>query len=140
MNTSDSATIARIHAREVLDSRGNPTVEVEVHCQHGGMGQAIVPSRASTGRHEGKELRDGDPKRFGGKGVQQAVRIVNETLAPPLIGISATEQGKIDRTMRDLDGTSDKSKLGANAILGISLACAHAAAAATEQPLWRYLL
>src|SRR5262249_16352556 len=137
---SDSATIAGIHAREVLDSRGNPTVEVDVHCQGGAMGRAIVPSGASTGRHEAKELRDADSTRFGGKGVLQAVRNVNDVMAPPLIGMLATGQEKIDRTLRELDGTPDKSRLGANAILGISLASAHAAAAATDQPLWRYLL
>jgi enolase len=137
---SESTTIARIHAREVLDSRGNPTVEVEVHCLGGAIGRAIVPSGASTGRHEAKELRDGDPKRFGGKGVLQAVRNVNDVMAPPLIGMPATEQEKIDRALRDLDGTPDKSKLGANAILGVSLACAHAAAAAQNLPLWRYLM
>lgn len=131
--------IERIHARQVLDSRGNPTVEVEVHCQGRAFGRAIVPSGASTGKHEAKELRDGDAAHFGGKGVLQAVANVNATLAPALLGIPVTEQQRIDRTLRDLDGTADKSRLGANAILGVSMACAHAAAASRNVPLWRYL-
>jgi enolase len=131
-------TIARVHARQVLDSRGNPTVEVEVHCHGGACGRAIVPSGASTGRHEAVELRDGDPAHFGGKGVLRAVANVREQ-APRLLGMSVTEQGLIDRTLCELDGTPNKSRLGANAILGVSLACAHAAAAVGKQSLWRYL-
>jgi enolase len=134
-----SATIRRIHAREVLDSRGNPTVEVEVFCERGAWGRAIVPSGASTGRHEAVELRDGDPSRFGGKGVRRAVANVREHIAPRLLGLPATEQDQIDRLLCQLDGTPNKSRLGANAVLGVSLACAHAAAAARGQPLWRYL-
>lgn len=132
-------TIRRIHAREVLDSRGNPTVEVDVHCQGGALGRAIAPSGASTGKHEAVELRDGDPARYQGKGVRRAVAGVNEEMAAKLIGMSAADQTQIDRTLRDLDGTPDKSRLGANGILGVSLACAHAAAAARKQPLWQYL-
>jgi enolase len=134
-----SATISRVHAREVLDSRGNPTVEVEVHCAGGARGRAIVPSGASTGRHEAVELRDGDLARYGGKGVRKAVANVRDVLGPPLLGIAATEQEHIDRLLCALDGTADKSRLGANAILGVSLACAHAAAAALGRPLWAYL-
>lgn len=138
MNLSDP-TIRRIHAREVLDSRGNPTVEVEVHCAGGAWGRAIVPSGASTGRHEAVELRDGDASRYGGKGVRRAVVNVRDILAPRLCGMDATEQARIDRLLCELDGTANKSRLGANAILGVSLACAHAAAASRGQPLWRYL-
>jgi enolase len=132
-------TVTRIVAREVLNSRGNPTVEVEVHCQGGARGRAIVPSGASTGRHEVVELRDGDPARFGGKGVRKAVANVRDEIAPRLVGTSAAEQERIDRNLRDLDGTPNKGRLGANAILGVSLACAHAAAAARDLPLWKYL-
>jgi enolase len=131
--------ITRIHAREVLDSRGNPTVEVDVHCDGGARGRAIVPSGASTGRHEAVELRDGDPARFGGKGVRKAVANVNDQIAPGLVGKSAGEQERIDRALCELDGTPNKARLGANAILGVSLACAHAAAAARGLPLWRHL-
>ena len=131
--------ITRIHAREVLDSRGRPTVEVEVHCRGGAVGRAIVPSGASTGRHEAVELRDGDPKRYAGRGVRKAVAHVREEIAPRIIGTPATEQAEIDRRMIELDGTPNKSRLGANAILGVSLACAHAAAASRGLPLWRYL-
>jgi enolase len=131
--------IERIHAREVLDSRGHPTVEVDVFCRPRVRGRAIVPSGASTGRHEARELRDGDPARFGGKGVRRAVQNVNEHIGPRLIGQDAADQGTIDCTLRDLDGTPDKSRLGANALLGVSLACAHAAAAARDVPLWRHL-
>ncbi|MCI0641687.1 MAG: phosphopyruvate hydratase [Gemmataceae bacterium] len=131
--------IARIHAREVLDSRGNPTVEVRVQCAGGCCGRAIVPSGASTGKHEACELRDGDPKRYAGKGVQKAVAHVKETIAPALIGMPASDQSEIDRLMVELDGTPNKSRLGANALLGVSLACAHAAAAAQKLPLWHYL-
>jgi enolase len=137
-SAKSSPNIQRVQAREVFDSRGNPTVEVEVHCQGGARGRAIVPSGASTGRHEAKELRDGDP-RFGGKGVRKAVANVNDVLGPKIVGTPATEQAAIDRKLCELDGTPDKSRLGANAILGVSLACAHAAAAASEVPLWRHL-
>ncbi len=129
----------RIHAREVFDSRGNPTMEVEVHCAGGACGRAIVPSGASTGRHEAVELRDGEPSRYGGKGVRRAVANGRDILAPRLRGMDATEQTRLDRLMCELDGTANKSRLGANAILGVSLACAHAAAASRGQPLWRYL-
>src|SRR5438874_2544717 len=104
--------IARVLAREVLDSRGNPTVEVEVHCHGGARGRAIVPSGASTGRHEAVELRDGDPARYGGKGVRRAVANVREQIAPHLVGTPATEQARIDRTLCELDGTPNKSRLG----------------------------
>jgi enolase len=136
---SRPATIRHIHAREVLDSRGNPTVEVEVHCEGGARGRAIVPSGASTGKHEAVELRDGDPGRYGGKGVRRAVANVREVIAPRLVGMPATEQALLDRTLCELDGTPNKSRLGANAILGVSLACAHAAAAARGLSLWRSL-
>jgi enolase len=132
-------TITRIAAREVLDSRGNPTVEVEVHCQGGARGRAIVPSGASTGRHEAVELRDGDATRYGGKGVRKAVANVRDQIAPRLAGASVSDQVGIDRALCELDGTPNKSRLGANAILGVSLACAHAAAAARGLPLWRHL-
>jgi enolase len=132
-------TITRILAREVLDSRGNPTVEVEVHCQGGARGRAIVPSGASTGRHEAVELRDGDPARCGGKGVRKAVANVHDEIAPRLAGTAAAEQERIDRFLCELDGTPSKARLGANAILGVSLACAHAAAAVRGLPLWRSL-
>jgi enolase len=135
---SDPA-IERIHAREVLDSRGNPTVEVDVICHGGARGRVIVPSGASTGKHEAKELRDCDPARYGGKGVRRAVANVLEVIAPRLAGMPATEQTFIDRTLCALDGTPDKSRLGANAILGVSLACAHAAAASRGLPLWQHL-
>ncbi|MCS6850961.1 MAG: phosphopyruvate hydratase [Gemmataceae bacterium] len=129
----------RIHAREVLDSRGNPTVEVEVRCRGGAWGRAIVPSGASTGRYEAVELRDGDPRRYAGKGVRRAVAHVTQEIAPRLRGLPVTDQSAIDRAMIELDGTPNKSRLGANAILGVSLACAHAAAAVRRLPLWRYL-
>jgi enolase len=134
-----NAHIEKIHAREALDSRGNPTVEVDVHCRGGALGRAIVPSGASTGKHEALELRDGDPVRFSGKGVLKAVANVRDRLAPQLVGMPVTAQRDIDQKMIALDGTPDKSRLGANAILGVSLACAHAAAAARGLPLWRYL-
>src|SRR5262245_47301248 len=137
--TEQNATISDLRAREVLDSRGNPTVEVEVFCQGGARGRAIVPSGASTGRHEAHELRDGDPRRYGGKGVRRAVANVREAIAPKLVGTPAADQALIDRTLIALDGTPDKSRLGANALLGASLACAHAAAAARGLPLWRHL-
>ena len=135
----DPEAIARIHAREVLDSRGNPTVEVEIHCQSGAWGRAIVPSGASTGKHEARELRDPHQSRYGGKGVGRAVSFVRDLIAPKLLGLRSTDQAKIDRILCDLDGTPDKSRLGANAILGVSLACAHAGAAARNLPLWQYL-
>ncbi len=136
----DSTTIAAVRAREVLDSRGNPTVEVDMHLDGGAMGRAIVPSGASTGRHEAIELRDGDPARYEGQGVLRAVAAVNTIIAPSVCGsMDATDQPALDEFLRELDGTSNKSRLGANAILGVSLAAAHAAAAATDQPLYRYL-
>src|SRR4030095_2790536 len=135
-----SATSARrIHAREILDSRGNPTIEVDVHLDGGGFGRAAVPSGASTGEHEAWELRDGDKKRYGGKGVSKAVASVNETVAPVLIGFDALEQAKVDQQLIELDGTPNKKKLGANALLGVSLAAAHAAADAENLPLFPYL-
>ena len=131
--------IIRISGREILDSRGNPTVEVEVELESGVIGVAAVPSGASTGENEALELRDGDKKRYGGKGVLKAVANVNDVIAPELIGMSALEQRAIDKTMIDLDGTPTKSKLGANAILGVSLAVAHAAANYLGLPLYRYI-
>jgi enolase len=130
--------IQRVRAREVLDSRGQPTVEVEVTLKNGVVGRATVPSGASTGAHEAVELRDGG-KRFLGKGVARAVRHVNEIVAPRLRGKEARDQLGVDRAMLDLDGTSNKAKLGANAILGVSLAVAHAEARAQQMPLYRYL-
>jgi enolase len=126
-------------AREILDSRGNPTVEVEVGLDDGSTGRAAVPSGASTGAFEALELRDGDPSRYFGKGVEKAVLAVIEQIGPELIGYDATEQRLIDQAMRDLDATPDKSSLGANAILGVSLAVAHAASEASDLPLFRYL-
>jgi enolase len=131
--------IVDVHGREVLDSRGNPTVEVEVILESGAEGRAIVPSGASTGTREAVELRDGDPKRFMGKGVTKAVRNVNRVIAPKLVGYDATEQVLVDRMLIDLDGTGNKGKLGANAILGASIAVARAAAEACGLPLYRYL-
>jgi enolase len=131
--------IVDIRARELLDSRGNPTVEVDVELGDGSLGRAIVPSGASTGAHEAVELRDGEMERYGGKGVLKAVRNVEETLAPILIGMSAFDQAAIDQRMIEEDGTPNKARLGANAILGVSLAVAKAAAESTGQPLYRYL-
>jgi len=131
--------ITDIYAREVLDSRGNPTVEVEVFTESGAFGSSIVPSGASTGEHEAVELRDGDKDRYLGKGVQKAVDNVNDVIAPELIGMDVTRQNIIDGLMIELDGTPNKGKLGANAILGVSMAVAHAAAAYLEQPLYNYL-
>ena len=128
-----------IIGREILDSRGNPTVEVEVYLEDGAMGRAAVPSGASTGVHEALELRDGDKARYGGKGVQKAVVNINTVIADELEGMFATEQEEIDALMLELDGTPNKSNLGANAILGVSLAVAKAAAQSTGQPLFRYL-
>ncbi|MCA9696823.1 MAG: phosphopyruvate hydratase, partial [Myxococcales bacterium] len=133
------STIVSVHAREILDSRGNPTLEVEVATEFGNLGRAAVPSGASTGEHEAHELRDGDASRYRGKGVLQAVANVNETLAPAVEGLEVAEQGQIDRAMRELDGTATKSRLGANALLGVSLACARAAAEDVGLPLFRYL-
>ncbi|TGD62907.1 phosphopyruvate hydratase [Tabrizicola sp. WMC-M-20] len=133
------STIIDIHAREILDSRGNPTVEVDVTLESGAMGRAAVPSGASTGAHEANEKRDGDKSRYMGKGVLDAVAAVNGELAEELVGYDATEQVGIDRTMIEMDGTPNKSRLGANAILGISLAVAKAAAEFTAQPLFRYI-
>jgi enolase len=131
--------IAEIRAREILDSRGNPTVEVDVRLESGAQGRAAVPSGASTGEREALELRDGDKRRYGGKGVRNAVANVHAVLAPKLLGMEAAEQATIDRAMIALDGTPTKGKLGANAILGVSLAVAHAAAAEAGMPLYRYL-
>ena len=133
------STIIDIHAREILDSRGNPTVEVDVTLEDGSMGRAAVPSGASTGAHEANERRDGDARRYKGKGVLDAVAAVNGELAEELVGFDATEQVGIDRTMIEMDGTPNKSRLGANAILGVSLAVAKAAAEFTAQPLYRYV-
>ena len=130
--------IASVHAREILDSRGNPTVEVEVTLDSGAHGRAAVPSGASTGANEAVELRDGGD-RYGGKGVAGAVRAIEEEIAAYILGRDAVDQRTIDQTLRDLDGTDNKGRLGANAILGVSLATAHAAARELELPLWRYL-
>ena len=134
-----SMLITGVHARQILDSRGNPTVEVDVELEDGTVGRAAVPSGASTGQHEALELRDGDKKYFLGKGVLKAVRNINEDLADVLIDQDVTDQGHIDRLLIDADSTDDKSNLGANAILGCSLACAHAAARVSFLPLFRYL-
>ena len=131
--------IQNIQAREILDSRGNPTVEVDVTLCCGTVGRAAVPSGASTGEHEAIELRDGDKNRYLGKGVQKAVKNVGALIAPKLIGLDATDQLTIDATMLKIDGTETKSKLGANAILAVSLANAKAAATALGQPLFKYL-
>lgn len=132
-------TIVDVYAREILDSRGNPTVEAEVTLADGTVGRAAVPSGASTGTHEALELRDRDEKRYLGKGVQKAVENVNETIGPELEGMDATEQMEIDNIMLELDGTPNKEKLGANAILAVSLACAKAAAESLGLPLYRYI-
>jgi enolase len=131
--------IHRIHARQILDSRGNPTLEAEVTTEKGYTGRAAVPSGASTGKHEAVELRDGDKKEYLGKGVKQAVNNVNEILNDILTGVSVFDQSLIDRVMIGADGTENKSKLGANAILAVSLACAHAGARELNQPLFRYV-
>ena len=131
--------IVSVHARQVLDSRGNPTLECEVALEGGAFGRALVPSGASTGEHEAVELRDGDKKRWLGKGVGKAVANVNGRIAPLVLGMDARDQAAIDHSMLDLDGTPTKAKLGANAVLGVSMATAHAAAAASRMPLWRYL-
>ncbi len=134
-----SFEIEIVHGRQVLDSRGNPTVEVEVHLADGSLGRAIVPSGASTGENEAVELRDGDPDYYLGKSVEKAVDNVNEEIAPELMGLDARDQEQIDRLMVELDGTENKGKLGANAVLGVSMAVAHAAAEASGLPLYRYL-
>ena len=131
--------ISDIQASEILDSRGNPTVAVEVWLEDGFCGHAAVPSGASTGQHEALELRDKDPKRYGGKGVLKAVKNVNEIIAPAILGLNGLDQASVDLAMIKLDGTADKSKLGANAILGVSMAVARAAAEAAGLPLYRYL-
>ncbi|MCD6506589.1 phosphopyruvate hydratase [Candidatus Poribacteria bacterium] len=132
-------TIVGIHAREILDSRGNPTVETDVFLSGGAVGRAAVPSGASTGEHEAVELRDGDPSRYMGKGVKNAVKNVNEIIAKEIVGMDALDQVAIDRAMIELDGTDSKGKLGANAILSVSLAVAKAAATALEMPLYQYI-
>ncbi|HOL63658.1 MAG TPA: phosphopyruvate hydratase, partial [Elusimicrobiales bacterium] len=130
--------IKKIFSREILDSRGFPTVETDVYLSDGSFGRAAVPSGASTGSNEALELRDGD-KRYGGKGVLKAINNVNTTISKALVGIKATEQQKIDKIMIDLDGTQNKSKLGANAILSVSMAVARACALATKMPLYAYI-
>jgi len=132
-------TIAKIHAREILDSRGNPTLEAEVTLEDGSFGRAMVPSGASTGTKEAVELRDGDKTRYLGKGVRKAVENVNTTIASALKGFDGNDQEGLDRRLIDLDGTENKGRLGANALLGVSLANAHAVAASKKQPLWQYL-
>ena len=131
--------ILSLHAREILDSRGNPTIEVEVTTTKGIMGRAAVPSGASTGAHEASELRDGDTKRYLGKGVLKAIENVKEKFAPEIVGLNCLDQVAIDKLLRDIDGTENKSKMGANAILGVSLAVAHAAAQTCGLPLYRYV-
>jgi enolase len=133
------STIEAIHAREILDSRGNPTVEVEVFLDDGAFGRAAVPSGASTGIHEALELRDGDKSRYGGKGTLKAVEHVNNEIADAILDMEALDQGAVDKAMIDLDGTPNKSEFGANAILGVSLAVARAAAESVGLPLYRYL-
>src|SRR2546429_1087934 len=133
------STIISVHAREILDSRGNPTIEADVTLASGAAGRAAVPSGASTGEHEAVELRDGDQKRFLGKGVLEAVKNVNEVIGPRLEGMSAEEQIAVDYAMLELDGTPNKSHLGANAILAVSMAAARAAAQDAGLPLYRYL-
>jgi enolase len=138
-STMSKTSIRNIIAREILDSRGTPTIEVDVRLEEGALGRAAVPSGASTGEHEAWELRDGDKGRFGGKGVKHAVANVNARIAPALQGWDALDQGKIDNKLIELDGTPNKKNLGANALLGVSLAVAHAAAAAEDLSLFRYL-
>jgi len=139
METNEMSWIEHIRGREILDSRGNPTVEAEVTLIGGELGRAAVPSGASTGEHEAVELRDGERKRYGGKGVLKAVRNVNDVIAPKIEGLDALDQAEIDKALIDLDGTPTKSKLGANALLAVSLATARAAAAYLEIPLYKYL-
>lgn len=131
--------ITDVYAREVLDSRGNPTIEVEVYTESGAFGRALVPSGASTGEHEAVELRDGDKSRYLGKGVLKAVENVNDVIAPEIVGVDVTQQALIDKILIELDGTPNKAKLGANAILGVSMACARAAAEYVGLPLYLYL-
>src|SRR5690349_23661731 len=131
--------IVDVHAREILDSRGNPTLECEVTVASGSMGRAAVPSGACTGEHEAHELRDGDKSRYGGKGVRTAVENVRTKIAPRLVGQDAADQAAVDRLMIELDGTHNKKALGANAILGVSLAVARSAALAHGVPLYRWL-
>ena len=131
--------ITDVYAREVLDSRGNPTIEVEVYTESGAFGRAMVPSGASTGEHEAVELRDGDKSRYLGKGVLKAVENVNDVIAPEIVGVDVTQQALIDKILIELDGTPNKAKLGANAILGVSMACARAAAEYVGLPLYLYL-
>ncbi|MCA9848163.1 MAG: phosphopyruvate hydratase, partial [Dehalococcoidia bacterium] len=131
--------IIDVRARELLDSRGNPTVEVDVELEDGSVGRAIVPSGASTGAYEAVELRDGDQSRFGGKGVLKAVEHVQDQLASAVIGLNGLDQAAVDRAMIEADGTPNKGRLGANAILGVSLAVARAGANDSDQPLFRYL-
>ena len=131
--------IVEVHARQILDSRGNPTVEVEVLTDDGAMGRASVPSGASTGIHEAAELRDNDKKKYGGKGVLKAVKNVNDLIGEAIVGYDITQQAAIDQVMIDLDATPNKSKLGANAILAVSMAVAKAAAEEAGLPLYRYI-
>ena len=131
--------IIAVRARQILDSRGNPTVEVDLDLNSGAVGRAAVPSGASTGEHEAHELRDGDKSRYLGKGVLKAVEHVVSDIAPAIVGLDALDQSELDQAMRDLDGTDNKSRLGANAILGVSMAAARAAAQEVGLPLWRYL-
>src|SRR5512135_1848938 len=131
--------IVDVFARQILDSRGNPTIEVDVVLESGAMGRAAVPSGASTGKREALELRDGDKKRYLGKGVLKAVANVNEEIGPQLLGLESTEQAFLDKMMIDIDGTATKSNMGANAILGVSLALAKASAEENGLPLYRYI-
>ena len=133
------SNIKTVHAREILDSRGNPTLEADVLLESGAFGRALVPSGASTGAREAIELRDGDKNRYGGKGVLKAVANVNEVIAPAVAGDDADDQAALDARMIELDGTPNKGKLGANALLGVSLAAAHAMAAEEGRPLWQRL-
>ena len=132
------SVITDIHAREILDSRGNPTVEVDVTLESGAFGRAAVPSGASTGAHEAVELRDGDKSRYLGKGVLKAVENINTEISEAVLGLDASEQAFLDRTMIDLDGTDNKARLGANATLAVSMAVARAAAEESGLPLYRY--
>ncbi|HSY58296.1 MAG TPA: phosphopyruvate hydratase, partial [Terriglobales bacterium] len=134
-----SAKIIAVHAREIIDSRGNPTVEADVRLDSGALGRAAVPSGASTGEHEANELRDGDKLRYLGKGVLKAVGHANAEIAKAVTGLDATDQRTLDRRMIEADGSANKSKFGANAILAVSMAAARAAAAAAGQPLYKYL-
>ena len=131
--------IIKVIGREILDSRGNPTVEADVHLADGTVGRAAVPSGASTGEHEAVELRDNDPKRYLGKGTRKAVQNINKKIAPAVLGMEAEQQSAIDHKMIELDGTPNKAKLGANAILAVSMAAARAAAQSQMTPLYRYL-